>query len=193
MKGYLKSYNLILCLGWAAMLIWYLAHDLQFNDTTMLFLNIFQGLAILEIFHALLKWVSSPVVTTVIQVSSRIFVLVLINLLNPDEYIHIAGVNGLHLIMLAWSITEIIRYGFYFTGLIGKESKLLLTLRYTTFIFLYPMGVTGELLIVFSWMNRDGLKWDIQDIVFAAITLLYVVFFPKMYLHMWSQRKKKLN
>lgn len=192
MKGYLKSYNLILCLGWAVMLVLYLANGLFFDDTTLLFLNIFQGLAILEIFHTLLKWVSSPVMTTVIQVSSRIFVLVLINLLASDQYISIAGVTGFHLIMLAWSITEIIRYGFYFTGLIGNESKLLLTLRYTTFIFLYPMGVTGELLIVFSWMNKDGLKWDIQDIVFAGITLLYVIFFPKMYMHMWSQRKKKL-
>lgn len=192
MKGYLKSYNIILCLGWAALLVWYLAKGLKFDDTALLLLNVFQGLAILEIFHALLKWVSSPVMTTVIQVSSRLFVLVLINLLGSDEYFSIAGVNGLHLIMFAWSITEVIRYGFYFTGLIDNESKLLLTLRYTTFIFLYPMGVTGELLIVYSWMKKDGLNWDVQDIVFCGIVLLYVIFFPKMYMHMWSQRKKKL-
>ncbi len=193
MKGYLKSYNIILCLGWTAMLLWYLANGLVFDDTTLLMLNIFQGLAILEIFHALLKWVSSPVTTTVIQISSRIFVLVLINFLASDQYINILGITGLHLIMIAWSITEVIRYGFYFTSLIANESKLLLTLRYTTFIFLYPMGVAGELLIVFSWMKKDGLNWDIIDIAFAGITLLYVVFFPKMYIYMWNQRKKKLN
>lgn len=192
MKTYLKAYNLILCLSWSALLIWYIYSGFELDKTGMLLLNFSQGAAVLEILHAVLKWVSSPVATTTIQVFSRIFVLALINLLAADEYFVIGGVTGVHLIMFAWSITEIIRYGYYFTVLIGNESPTLLKLRYTTFIILYPTGLAGELLIVYSWTKKDGFHLDAQDIAFGVIVLMYVIFFPKMYMHMWSQRKKKL-
>lgn len=192
MKIYLKAYNLILCLSWSALLIWYVYNGFELDKTGMLLLNFSQVAAILEIFHALFKWVSSPIVTTVVQVFSRLFILVLVNLLLPGEYFEVFGISGLPLIIFAWCITEIIRYGYYFTTLNNNESKALLQLRYTTFIVLYPMGVTGELLIAFSWMNKDGLHWDLTDIVFAGIFILYLIFFPKLYMHMWSQRRKKL-
>ncbi len=53
--------------------------------------------------------------------------------------------RGLPLLLLAWQVTEIIRYSFYFFGLLGSVPSVLTYLRYTLFIALYPMGVTGEL------------------------------------------------
>jgi len=192
MKSYLKLYNLILAIGWSFLLIWYIIHGFKLDNFGLILINVCQGAAMLEILHSALKWVSSPIVTTFIQVFSRIFVLVLIDILGNTPYFSIAGINGLHLVMLAWTITEIVRYSFYFSGLLEKESRFLLFCRYTFFILLYPMGVAGELLIVYTWLNGFGLGLNLPGIAFGIIVLTYIIFFPKMYLYMWKQRKTKL-
>ncbi len=192
LKTYLKLYNLILAIGWAALLIVYIINGCKLDEVGLALLNICQFAAVLEIIHAAMKIVSSPVGTTIKQLGSRFMVVVLIDLLKSEEYINVAGITGLHLIMFAWGITEIVRYSFYFSGLIGKEVKLLAFLRYTLFLVLYPMGVTGELLIILSWMKKDGFTFSANDVVFGIIFLSYFVFFPGMFGHMLSQRKKKL-
>lgn len=192
MKTYLKLYNLTLTIGWAALLILYILSGCGLNEVGLILLNICQFAAVLEIIHAALKIVSSPVVTTIKQLGSRFMVVVLIDLLKSEEYINIGGITGLHLIMFAWGITEIVRYSFYYSGLIGKEVKLLVFLRYTLFLVLYPAGVAGELLIILSWMQKDGFSFSVNDVVFGIIFLSYFVFFPGMFGHMLSQRRKKL-
>lgn len=192
MKTYLKLYNLILAIGWAALLILYIINGCKLDEVGLILLNICQFAAVLEIIHAALKIVSSPVGTTIKQLGSRFMVVVLIDLLKSEEYVCVKGITGLHLIMFAWGITEIVRYSFYFSGLIGKEIKMLTFLRYTLFLVLYPMGVAGELLIILAWMAKDGFTFSVNDVVFGIIFLSYFVFFPGMFGHMLSQRKKKL-
>ena len=192
MKTYLKLYNLILAIGWAALLILYILNGCKLNEVGLILLNICQFAAVLEIIHAAIKIVSSPVFTTFKQLGSRFMVVVLIDLLKSEEYMNVAGITGLHLIMFAWGITEIVRYSFYFSSLIEKEVKLLVFLRYTLFLVLYPAGVTGELLIILSWMKKDGFTFSANDVVFGIIFLSYFVFFPGMFGHMLSQRKKKM-
>ena len=62
-----------------------------------------------------MKIVSSPVLTTVKQLGSRFMVVVLIDLLKSEEYFSLGGITGLHLIMFAWGITEVVRYSFFIT------------------------------------------------------------------------------
>ena len=57
---------------------------------------------------------------------------------------------GVPLLLLAWSITEVIRYSFYALSLFNSVPYFIIWLRYTTFIVLYPTGVTGELLTLFA-------------------------------------------
>ena len=192
MKTYLKLYNLSLSIGWATLLILYVVNCCKLNPVGLLLLNICQFAAVFEIIHAAMKIVSSPVLTTIKQLGSRFMVVVLIDLLKSEEYFSLGGINGLHLIMFAWGITEVVRYSFYYTTLIEKEIKPITFLRYTLFIVLYPAGVTGELLIIYSWMNKYGLSFSTNDIVFGIISLFYFIFFPGMFGHMLSQRKKKL-
>lgn len=192
MKIYLKLYNLLLAIGWFALLVLYVANGCMLTNTTLILLNLCQFAAVLEIIHAALKIVSSPVFTTVKQLGSRFLVVVLIDLMKTEEHITIAGISGLHLIMFAWGITEVVRYSFYFSSLIEKEIKPLLFLRYTLFLLLYPAGVAGELLIILSLIKRDGFSFSANDIIFGIIFLSYFVFFPGMYVHMLNQRKKKL-
>jgi very-long-chain (3R)-3-hydroxyacyl-CoA dehydratase len=191
-QKYLLAYNLLLTVGWAFFFIREIALGFPMNATSLLLLNICQGAAALEILHAALKWVSSPVFTTFIQVFSRIFVLVWINLLPKDALIEICGVNGVVLVTIAWSITEIIRYSYYFFTLLQKEIYPLTYLRYTLFIVLYPLGVTGEWLILLSIMKQHGWALNPMNIFIGVILLTYLPFFPKLYLYMWKQRKKKV-
>lgn len=59
-------------------------------------------------------------------------------------------------LMLAWGVTEVIRYAFYATKELGGTPFAILWLRYTTFIFLYPLGVSSELALV--WLALPALK-----------------------------------
>lgn len=52
--------------------------------------------------------------------------------------------------MLAWSITEVVRYSFYACGLLGYEPYLLLYLRYTMFYVLYPVGAGSEAFLSYA-------------------------------------------
>lgn len=194
LQHYLKFYNFFLSLLWAVVFVLFLSNKGELDYLNLTLLNIAQGAALLEILHAGLGWVKSPVFTTVIQVSSRIFILVLINILFGKEMPEYFGFNGLHLAISAWSITEIIRYAYYHLTLLLKKSAGLLTFcRYTFFIFLYPIGVTGELLILYAWATQNGIAIDNWQTWFmGVVALLYILFFPKMYLHMWKQRKGKL-
>lgn len=78
--------------------------------------------------------------------------------------------------------------------------------RYTTFIVLYPIGVTGELLCLY-WAHSYAAKnkiWSIElpniyNFTFSyhyflwIVMLLYIPLFPQLYLHMFTLRKKVLG
>lgn len=52
--------------------------------------------------------------------------------------------------ILAWSVTECIRYAFYALTLLGFSPKPLLWLRYNTFYILYPLGAGSEAFLMAS-------------------------------------------
>lgn len=78
--------------------------------------------------------------------------------------------------------------------------------RYTTFIILYPIGVTGELLCLY-WAQgyaRYNTIWSVElpnsyNFTFSyyyfllGVMLLYIPLFPQLYLHMFALRKKVLG
>lgn len=67
-------------------------------------------------------------------------------------------------LIFAWSITEVIRYSFYALKEVGSVPALLTWLRYTTFIVLYPIGVSSELAMVWlalPELRRTGL-WSLD-------------------------------
>lgn len=52
--------------------------------------------------------------------------------------------------LLAWSVTEVIRYPFYFLSLLNIDVYALNWLRYTLFLVLYPLGAGSEAFLSFS-------------------------------------------
>ncbi|KAM3705814.1 hypothetical protein ACJW31_03G107300 [Castanea mollissima] len=142
-------------------------------------LQLAQAAAILEIFHSLVGLVRSPTQTHILVTC----------------------------LVISWSITEIIRYSFF--GLkeaLGFAPSWLLWLRYSTFLCLYPTGISSEVGLIYvalpfskeseKYCIRMPNKWNFSfDFFYAAILALgiYVPGSPHMYGYMLGQRKKALS
>jgi len=113
---YLLAYNFGQVAGWTFMLYQLFAYyltDLRNTKTLWEYIGttvtIFQNAAILEIVHAATGIVPSNVILTTFQVFSRVMLVCGVLLATPTAIYS----PGLPLALFAWSITEIIRYGFY--------------------------------------------------------------------------------
>ncbi|ESK96463.1 protein tyrosine phosphatase [Moniliophthora roreri MCA 2997] len=145
-----------------------------------------QSFALLEVVHVLLGWVRSPLVTTVMQVSSRLFLV-----WGVVERFDETHTNPLFTTMVfAWSLTEVIRYSFYALGLLGSEPKSLLYFRYTTFYVLYPLGAGSEAFLNFSTLPKEISVWNAYDWFRAMLFLIWWPGLYIMYTHMIKQRRK---
>ncbi|XP_055707040.1 very-long-chain (3R)-3-hydroxyacyl-CoA dehydratase 2 [Phlebotomus papatasi] len=208
-KMYLILYNAGQVLGWGYMLYQLVAYytiDSGSGKSLWNYLSltviVFQNAALLEIVHAAIGIVPSNVIITTFQVLSRVMVVCGVVMATPTG----KESPGLPLALLAWSVTEIIRYGYYALNLVKNVPKIVTWLRYTTFIALYPIGVTGELLC-FYWAQdyaRSHGVWSVEmpngwNGTFSYfyflwfVMLLYIPLFPQMYLHMFAQRRKILG
>lgn len=207
-KAYLFSYNFLQVIGWSYLLWLVIKHytstkkDESLWENVNLVVIIFQNAAVLEILHAALRLVSSNVLITTFQVFSRVMVVCGVLIATPTA----KASSGLGLALIAWSITEVIRYAFYAFNIIGFVPYLLIWLRYTTFIILYPVGVTGELLCLYAAQSyvAETNMWSIAmpnflnftysyHHVLVIVMALYIPLFPMMYLHMFAQRRKVLG
>lgn len=207
--AYLVLYNIVQFFGWSWILVKTVKSVLVDGvPPTDIFsvisteLKVFQTLAILEVVNSAIGLVRSPPVVTALQVASRVYLVWLVTDL-VDEAQHSIGVI---IYVIAWSITEVVRYSFYALSLIKRPPYFLQWARYSFFIVLYPMGVIGEMITVFSAMpavkQRRILSLDLPNpanISFSyyyamiLIVLTYLPGFPQLYFYMWSQRRKVLS
>lgn len=89
--------------------------------------------------------------------------------------------------VISWAITEVIRYTFYVTSLLGWEFSPLLWVRYSAFYVLYPTGASSEALLNLatlpvsvasggSWFSITPLAhWDTYALVRGV---LFVIWWP---------------
>ncbi|KAI9165329.1 hypothetical protein LWI28_011976 [Acer negundo] len=205
---YLSVYNWTVFLGWSQVL--YLAlkalnesgHEHVYNAVQKpLFLA--QSAAVLEILHGLVGLVRSPITSTLPQISSRLYVTWGILWSFPQIQTHIL-VSSL---VISWSVTEIIRYSFFgMKESFGFTPSWFLWLRYSTFLLLYPTGISSEVGLIFyalpyikesdKYCLRMPNKWNFSfDYLYAAILVLgfYVPGSPHLYGYMLRQRKKALS
>merc|ERR1712130_130583 len=113
-KPYLFLYNAGQVAGWSLLLVQASSHLLNqglagLYAHTSLTLQVFQTAAVLEILHAAVGLVRSPVMVTFQQVFSRVYVTWAILHLCPPSQDSV----GFPLLLFAWTITEIIRYSMY--------------------------------------------------------------------------------
>ncbi|KAK3680109.1 hypothetical protein LTR78_000486 [Recurvomyces mirabilis] len=100
-----------------------------------------QTLAALEIAHAGIGLVRAPLLTTLMQVASRFLLVWLIAFNFPST---VSASPAYTTMLLAWSITEVIRYSYFAVNLAyGGVPAFMTWLRYNTFFVLYPMGISS--------------------------------------------------
>lgn len=97
--------------------------------------------------------------------------------------------------LLAWSVTEVVRYLFFALSLgTGSEPSPLRWMRYSGFFVLYPVGISSELFELFTAYKAAAAEGNTARVVVALATMAtYVPGSPLLYMHMIKQRRKVLG
>ncbi|KAF4631831.1 hypothetical protein G7Y89_g6299 [Cudoniella acicularis] len=148
-----------------------------------------QTMALLEVVHAATGVVRAPVSTTIMQVSSRI--LLVWGIVNNFPFL--AKSAAYSSMLVAWSVTEVIRYGYFTTTLSGHSPGFITWLRYNTFYVLYPLGISSECWLIYKAIEpakkiRQEYAWALQLILLIYVPGSYILF-----THMMSQRRKVMR
>ncbi|KAG6329295.1 hypothetical protein ID866_9794 [Astraeus odoratus] len=221
-RWYLVAFNLASAVGWAYVLLLtvkalasqnsYVSYTAATNDLSRSLASLVapyvppthsaswfavapvQSLAALEVLHVLVGVVRSPLPTTLMQVSSR-----LILVWGIVARFHRTHTSPFYTTMvLAWSLTEVLRYAYYALSLVGLEVPgWLIWLRYTTFYILYPLGAGSEALVMLStvpeWKRGRYASWGLEAWIKAGMVLLWIPGLWIMYTHMMHMRRKVLG
>ncbi|XVE83065.1 hypothetical protein DITRI_Ditri16bG0057000 [Diplodiscus trichospermus] len=205
---YLSIYNWTVFIGWFQVLFLTLktlresGHEHVYNAVEKPLL-LAQSAAVLEILHGLTGLVRSPVSSTLPQIGSRLYLTWGILWSFPEIRTHILVTS----LVISWSITEIIRYSFFgMKEAFGFAPSWHLWLRYSTFLVLYPTGISSEVGLIYfalpfikaseKYCIRMPNKWNFSfDYFYAAILALgiYVPGSPHLYRYMLGQRKRALS
>lgn len=195
-RCWLILYNAVSAFGWLYLLyqlaqVYFASEPYQQNchklaQHTSEYLCLLQAAALLEVVHAALGWVRSSVLSTVMQVASRLFV----------SWVAVReGGVGAHwaygTMAVSWALSDSTRYLYYLSQLLGCRACLLKFARYTLFLVLYPVGTLSEAILIFL----ARLKWladPLRSYLLLAVLAIYTPGFLYMYSHMLSQRAKHL-
>ncbi|KAI0393110.1 tyrosine phosphatase-like protein [Xylariaceae sp. FL0594] len=155
-----------------------------------------QTLAGMEVLHSLFGIVRAPFLTTFMQVFSRYAVVWGVTELFPQ----LGASPAYSTMLLAWSVTEVIRYSYFALNLLGASSapglaSALHWLRYHAFFVLYPLGISSEAWLI--W-RAVGPAEDAVHPLYSTALWAYVVFvYPPsayiLYTHMMAQRRKVMK
>ncbi|KAF2825643.1 protein tyrosine phosphatase [Ophiobolus disseminans] len=147
-----------------------------------------QTLAGLEVLHSIFGIVRAPLLTTLMQVTSRFLLVWGIAHPFPQTTRYSPAYATM---LLAWSFTEVVRYSYFVFNLSGVGvPKLWTWLRYNTFLVLYPMGVASECWLVWNASGPAGQMNDMFRYALWAILGIYVPGFYVLFTHMLTQRRK---
>ena len=212
---YLVLYNSISFLLWLTILVIALHHVITTTSKTHSFttalttlhtavyplLLVTESLALFECLHSLTRITNSPFLSTFIQTFQRNLVLWGVTWPVPST----RAQPAFAMMVLAWSLAEVIRYPFYAFTVAAPERlpHWLIKLRYSMFMPLYPVGMLAELVCMLHalpilqrediWTLHLPNTWNFSfDWVYYVCfdALLYVPGAPYMYMHMMKQRKK---
>ncbi|KAI4503154.1 hypothetical protein M0802_002198 [Mischocyttarus mexicanus] len=209
-KLYLIAYNAIELIGWSWVLYILVSHygnnksTLSLWDKIWLPLTAIQVSAYLEVIHCMIRLVPSNPLISFAQISSRVFLL---SALFSLPWESVGSLLALPYMVTSWSFAEIIRYSYYLLNLVSCVPSFLTWLRYSSFLVLYPTGISGELWCFYHaiyhslshpeiWSYTLPNPWNFTfSYLYSMIivVLIYIPGGPILYSHMLSQRKKMLG
>jgi len=192
MKAWLITYNLASALGWAYVLLLSI-NALKDGKTPAQAwaamgqpLLIVQSTMAFEIVHALVGMVPSPVFVTAMQVSSRLWVIWGATHASTASQEH----WSLYLMVISWCIAEIPRYLFYVFNLaVGSVPFPIFFVRYSSFMVLYPAGITGEIFQCLNSLEHWSTALPVWGRMLKVILVLYAPGSPFMINNMLMNRK----
>ncbi|KAK6438715.1 hypothetical protein LTR95_005076 [Oleoguttula sp. CCFEE 5521] len=158
-NGYLILYNAISAALWANILTQVLVLALGEGyggvfEGTDEFVRVVQSLAGMEVVHSAIGLVRAPLLTTLMQVASRFLLVWGIAFFFPGSTALSPAYTSM---LLAWSLTEVIRYSYFVINLTyGFVPDAITWLRYNTFLVLYPLGIGSECWLVYRAMGEAG-------------------------------------
>ena len=153
---------------------------------------------------------------TALQVASRLWIvwgiIVPVQRDTISSAVKIAMVGDVSLefnlltLIVAWSLSELIRYSFFAMKEMGTVPYISLWLRYSGFIVLYPLGVASELTMVWlalpyiksskiwSYPMPNALNFGFDYYVACLLVcLVYLPGLPQLYGYLLKQRRKMLS
>ncbi len=109
---------------------------------------------------------------------------------------HLAAAPAYTSMLLAWSLTEVIRYAYFALALTlpaGRQPPAWFTvLRYSTFTVLYPVGISSECLMIWSARAPAAALHPLLPWALYAVLAIYIPGSYVMYTYMLRQRRKVL-
>ncbi|RKF74714.1 putative very-long-chain -3-hydroxyacyl-CoA dehydratase [Golovinomyces cichoracearum] len=153
------------------------------------FTQMTQTLALLEIVHSAVGLVRAPISTTAMQVASRL--LLVWGVLEPFPFV--AKSPGYSSMLIAWSVTEVIRYSYFVFSLSGLNPGIITWFRYNTFYVLYPLGISSECWLLSKAISPAGKVHQAYAWIFQISLLIYIPGSYILFTHMITQRKKVLK
>lgn len=128
----------------------------------------------------------APLLTTLMQVASRFLLVWGIAYNFPATTSHSPAYSSM---LLAWSFTEVVRYGYFVFTLSGLGVPALLSfLRYNTFMILYPLGISSECWLVYQAIPAAKMVDERIPYALWAILAIYVPGSYVLFSHMLRQR-----
>lgn len=196
---YLILYNAFCVAGWAYCLFLAVTHYQAGLPAKVLWqqlkdpLTIVQTAAVLEIVHSLVGLVRSPWVTVFLQVFSRVLLV-----WGYTRRFDVCQAHwSLFLMVVSWSCAEIPRYLFYICAQFQESHEIpsvLFFLRYSLFMVLYPTGITGEVMQMWTFTNSAAASSDAMWATATyAVYAIYVFGSPYMINNMLGNRKREFK
>jgi very-long-chain (3R)-3-hydroxyacyl-CoA dehydratase len=206
-SAYLVSYNVAQFCGWLLVLI-RACETVAKGDAGDVYASVrnvlvmFQVASFAEVLHAGLRLTPSPVGAALMQWFGRTHVLLCV----LDATHSLWSTLAASVLVLAWALTEIIRYPSYAGSILGKCPKWLNWLRYTIFIPLYPLGAGAEMKLMYdvratatktnmykvAMPNKYNFGFD-YVVFLNGLLIIYPFLFHSLYAYMFAQRRKKLR
>ncbi|KAL8254682.1 hypothetical protein R6Q59_032903 [Mikania micrantha] len=150
-----------------------------------IFTGLLQTLAFIEVIHGALGIVPSGFLFPLMQWGGRTHFLLAI----VRKIYEVQELPAVLITFVSWCCIEIIRYPFYALSCLGNCPSFLTYLRYTAFIVIYPIGVAGEMWIMYQSLPFIMEKNLYAD-YFAAIPFSYHTFVKAVlicYPFLWLQ------
>lgn len=119
--------------------------------------------------------VPAPVFTTAMQVASRLFLMWAVCWPFPQLNTSVFYSS----MLLAWSLTEVIRYNFFALKQFDSVPGWLNWLRYSAFLVLYPVGISSE--VAMTLQALLGPAADLASWYPFALTAVLLTYGPGEY------------